>query len=167
MESRDRYFDRIYDTCAPRVKQYILVRIRSVADMEDIFQETWKRFYERTALLRPREPLSYLFTIARGELYRRYKTKRLRFDREEALNDAIPDGQPPFEEALLNRMDASAIFALVEKEPLLSYQCFVLYYGFDQPIREIARALGISEDGVKCRLYRTRERIRAAWKGER
>ena len=54
-----------------------------------------------------------------------------------------PMGSPPFEEALLNRMDASAIFSLVEKEPLLSYRCFVLYYGFDQPIREIARALGI------------------------
>ena len=77
------------------MKQYILVRIRSAADMEDIYQETWKRFYERTALLRPREPLSCLFTIARGELYRCYKTKRLRFDREEALNDAIPDGKPP------------------------------------------------------------------------
>jgi DNA-directed RNA polymerase specialized sigma24 family protein len=48
---------------------------------------------------------------------------------------------------------------------LLSYQTFVLYYGFDQSVRQIADALGISEDAVKARLYRTRERIRAQWKG--
>lgn len=167
MESRDSYFDRIYETCAPRVKQYILVRIRSAADMEDIYQETWKRFYERTALLRPREPLSFLFTIAKGELYRRYRGKSLRFEREAPLTEAIPDQQPPFEEALLARMDAEAIFELVEGEPLLSYQSFVLYYGFEKTVREIAQELHISEDAVKCRLYRTRERIRTAWKGER
>ena len=29
----------------------------------------------------------------------------------------------------------------------------------------LAQELGISEDAVKARLYRTRERIRAQWKG--
>ena len=167
MESRDSYFDRIYEACAPRVKQYILIRIRSVSDMEDIYQETWKRFYERTALLRPKEPLSYLFTIAKGELVRRYRGKSLRFSREAPLVETLPDDQPPFEEALLARMDAEQIYALVEQEPLLSYQSFVLYYGFERTVKEIAEELHISEDAVKCRLYRTRERIRSAWKGDR
>ena len=167
MESRDKYFDRVYGDCALRLKQYILVRIQSVSDMEDIYQETWKRFYERTALLRPKEPLSYLFTIAKGELARRYKTKRLRLEKESPLTETLPDEQTPFEEALLNRLDAGDVFDIVKEEPLLSYQSFVLYYGFDRSVKEIAQELGISEDAVKCRLYRTRERIRTAWKGDR
>ena len=61
--------------------------------------------------------------------------------------------------------EAAAVWQIVKNEPLLSYQAFVLYYGFDQSVRETAAALAISEDAVKARLYRTRERIRAEWKG--
>ena len=70
-----------------------------------------------------------------------------------------------FEPALLDQMDAAGVWQIVKNEPLLSYQTFVLYYGFDQSVRQIAGALHISEDAVKARLYRTRERIRMQWKG--
>lgn len=165
MESRDAYFDEVYLQCAQKLKQFLVVRIRSAFDMEDIFQEVWKRFYERTAGLRPQEPFRYLVKIAKGELYRRYRSQSRINEREEPLLETIPDAQAPFEPALLDRMDAAAVWQIVRKEPLLSYQAFVLYYGFDQSVRETAKALAISEDAVKARLYRTRERIRAEWKG--
>ena len=165
MESRDAYFDEVYLQCAQKLKQFLVVRIRSAFDMEDIFQEVWKRFYERTAGLRPQEPFRYLVKIAKGELYRRYRSQSRANEREEPLLETIPDAQAPFEPALLDRMDAAAVWQIVRKEPLLSYQAFVLYYGFDQSVRETAKALAISEDAVKARLYRTRERIRAEWKG--
>lgn len=166
MESRDAYFDRVYAENAIRLKKFILVRIRSVSDMEDVYQEVWKRFYERTAVLRPNEPIRYLFTIAKGELAKRYRTREGRSINEEPLGEEIPDQMPPFEHALLERMEAQEVWRVVKTEPLLSYQSFVLYYGFDQPVRQIAEALHISEDAVKARLYRTRERIRSEWKGE-
>ena len=165
MESRDAYFDRVYRENAAPLKHFIVVRIRSVSDMEDIYQDVWQRFYERTALLRPTEPLRYLVTIAKGELTRRWRRQSRQYAHEEPLTEAIPDTQPPFEPALLDKMDAASIFAVVKDEPLLSYQAFVLYYGFDQSVREIATALHISEDAVKARLYRTRERIRSKWEG--
>ena len=165
MESRDAYFDEVYLQCAQKLKQFLVVRIRTASDMEDIFQEVWKRFYERTAGLRPQEPFRYLVKIAKGELYHRYRSQSRTNEREEPLLETIPDAQAPFEPALLDRMDASAVWQIVKKEPLLSYQAFVLYYGFDQSVRETAAALAISEDAVKARLYRTRERIRAEWKG--
>ena len=165
MESRDAYFDEIYRQHAADVKRFVVVRIRSVSDMEDIVQEVWKRFYERTALLRPQEPYRYLIKIAKGELYHRYRNQSRRNVREEPLTETIPDMQAPFEPALLDRMEAASVWQIVKREPLLSYQTFVLYYGFDQSLRQIAGALHISEDAVKARLYRTRERIRAEWNG--
>lgn len=165
MESRDAYFDEVYQQCAQRLKQFLVVRIRSASDMEDIYQEVWKRFYERTAGLRPQEPFRYLVKIAKGELYHRYRNQSRKNEREEPLLETIPDAQAPFEPALLDQMDAAAVWQIVKNEPLLSYQAFVLYYGFDQSVRETAAALAISEDAVKARLYRTRERIRAEWKG--
>ena len=166
MESRDAYFDRVYSENAARLKRYIVVRIRSVSDMEDVYQEVWKRFYERTAVLRPNEPIRYLVTIAKGELAKRYRVHHGRNEREEELSEELPDRLPPFEHALLERMDAQEVWRIVKTEPLLSYQSFALYYGFDQSVKQIALALCISEDAVKARLYRTRERIRSEWKGE-
>jgi RNA polymerase sigma-70 factor (ECF subfamily) len=165
MESRDAYFDEVYRDYAARLKRFLVVRIRSVSDMEDLYQEVWKRFYERTAMLRPDEPFRYLVKIAKGELYKRYRSNSKKNECEEPLDETISDAQAPFEPALLDRMDAAAVWQIVKNEPLLSYQTFVLYYGFDQSVRQIATLLGISEDAVKARLYRTRERIRAEWKG--
>ena len=165
MESRDAYFDEVYNEYAAKLKRFLVVRIRSVSDMEDIYQESWKRFYERTAGIRPQEPFRYLIKIAKGELAKRYKSQSRANEQEEPLLETIPDALAPFEPALLDQMDAAAVWRIVKDEPLLSYQTFVLYYGFDQPVRQIANALSISEDAVKARLYRTRERIRAEWKG--
>lgn len=165
MDQRDAYFDEVYGEYAARLKRFVVVRIRTVSDMEDIVQEVWKRFYERTAIIRPQEPFRYLIKIAKGELYKRYRKQSLQNEREEPLLESLPDAQAPFEPALLDRMDAAAVWQIVKTEPLLSYQSFVLYYGFDQTVRQIAHALSISEDAVKSRLYRTRERIRVEWKG--
>ena len=165
MESRDAYFDEVYRSYATRVKHYLVVRIRSVSDMEDLFQEVWKRFYERTAVLRPQEPFCYLLKIAKGELYKRYRSQCRINEREEPLTETLPDTHAPFEPALLDRLDAASVWSIVKTEPVLSYQAFALYYGFDQSVREVAKALHISEDAVKARLYRTRERIRTEWKG--
>lgn len=166
MESRDAYFDRVYGENASRLKQFIVVRIRSASDMEDVYQEVWKRFYERTAVLRPVEPIRYLVTIAKGELAKRYRTREGKSVNEAPLSEEIPDTLPPFEHALLEKMEAQEIWRIVKTEPLLSYQAFSLYYGFDQSVKQISNALHVSEDAVKARLYRTRERIRSEWKGE-
>ena len=112
MESRDDYFDEVYNEYATKIKRYLVVRIRSVSDMEDLFQEVWKRFYERTALLRPNEPFRYLVAIAKGELYKRYRSQSRRNEHEEPFEEALPDAQAPFEPALLDRMDAAAVWQI-------------------------------------------------------
>ncbi len=165
MESRDAYFNRVYSENAVQLKRFIVARIRSVSDMEDVYQDTWQRFYERTARLRPTEPICYLIKIAKGELAKRYRNQSRRNENEEPLLETAPDAEAPFEQALLDRLDAADVWSIVKTEPLLSYQSFVLYYGFDQPVRKIAKTLHVSEDAVKARLYRTRERIRTEWKG--
>ena len=47
-----------------------------------------------------------------------------------------------------------------EREPELSRRVFLLFYGCDQSQKEIATSLGITEEAVRQRLYRTRSRIR-------
>jgi DNA-directed RNA polymerase specialized sigma24 family protein len=39
MDQRDAYFDEVYRAYADRLKRFLVVRIRSVSDMEDVYQE--------------------------------------------------------------------------------------------------------------------------------
>ena len=99
MESRDAYFDRVYSAYAGRLKRFLVVRIRRVSDMEDVYQETWRRFYERIGLLRPTEPMAYLTRIAKGELAKRYRQNSRESDLFLALDEDLPDAGAPFEPA--------------------------------------------------------------------
>ena len=83
------------------------------------------RFYERTAVLRPDEPFRYLVKIAKGELYHRYRNLQQKSERETQLLETIPDDQAPFEQALLDQLQAVEVWRIVRTEPLLSSQAFV------------------------------------------
>ena len=53
------------------------------------------------------------------------------------------------------------IWRLLEREPELNRRVFLLFYGCDQSQKQIAASLGMTEEAVRQRLYRTRSRIRA------
>ena len=74
----------------------------------------------------------------------------------QASNRALPT----VEELTLSREQMREIWSIVKSEPLASYQAFTLYYGFSVPTDEIAKELNLSEDAVRKRLSRTRNRIR-------
>ena len=58
------------------------------------------------------------------------------------------------------------VWQILEHEPELSRRAFLLFYGCGQTQKEIGDALGIEENTVSQRLFRTRQRIRAQLKSE-
>lgn len=72
----------------------------------------------------------------------------------------LPSEDEPLEERLLKKERTDEIWRLLEKEPELNRRIFLLYYGYDRSQKEIAQALGLGENAVRQRLYRTRNRIR-------
>ncbi len=157
-------FDRIYAETRDPILRYIIAHTPRAADVEDIFQEVYRSLYIRLQRRGPsiREPLPYLYAAARKELARFTRKNAQRTVAEAPLDERIADDGPAPDEQFFQRADIDEIWALVQNEPLQSYQAFTLFYGFSVPIREIAAQLGISEDAVKQRLSRTRKRIREA-----
>ncbi len=163
-------FNRIYEETYRDVLRYIVAKTSRADDVEDILQEVYRSFYVRLCRggahsVRNAKP--YLIAIAKKELVRFYRNKRIKAEREVALLDDAEEMAEPLDEQFFTNEAAARTWQIVRNEPLLSYKAFTLYYGFSMRICDIAREIDLTEPAVKQRLMRTRNRIRRELKGER
>ncbi|MBR3037084.1 MAG: sigma-70 family RNA polymerase sigma factor [Clostridia bacterium] len=165
MEQYER-FDRIYAQTRDGLLRYLWVRTSAAPEAEDLFQEVYRKFYVRLSrsVLPILDSERYLYSIAKKELSRYYRQKAKRVEAEqpiETLTD-LPAEDVPIDERLLTEERKDAVWRLLQNEPPLNRRIFVLFYACDRTQKEIAASLGIEETAVRQRLYRTRQRIRAA-----
>lgn len=154
-------FNRVYDATRDALLRWLVPRVRSSADVEDLLQEIYQKLYRKMCRFGIRAPEQYVFGIAKKELAKFYRRRAAAQTYEAPMTDQLPDeGEAP-EDIVLDREAERALWDLVKAEPLLSYQAFTLYYGFSVPTDEIAKELHLSEDAVRKRLSRTRARLRA------
>lgn len=161
---QDERFDQIYSETRDDLLRYLMLRTNAAPEAEDLFQEVFRRFYVRlTCSVFPIfDPRRYLFSVAKKVLSGYYRhTADQKAAEEPMLEDFdLPSEDEPLEERLLKKERTDEIWRLLEKEPELNRRIFLLYYGYDRSQKEIAQALGLGENAVRQRLYRTRNRIR-------
>ena len=159
-----RYFDRVYETtCRPLLK-YAILHLSDPTDAEDALQNVYLDFYrrvERYGHLDVLFPKAFLLKMLKREIVACYAERQKRAMRllgdvpEERLQDDVT-----FEDGVLDRALAQDILAEAKRLPRETYRVFVLYYGYELSISEIARELGMGPEAVKSRLYRGRNAIR-------
>ncbi len=162
---QDEQFDRIYAETRDDLLRYLMLRTNADPEVEDLFQEVYRRFYVRltNGALPVLNPRRYLFSAAKKVLADYYRRTAKRKTTEQPIPedfDVVSDDEP-IDERLLREERADEVWRLLEREPEINRRAFLLYYGYDRSQKEIAAALGIGEQAVRQRLYRTRERIRS------
>ena len=164
MEQNER-FDQIYSETRDDLLRYLMLRTNGAPEAEDLFQEVYRRFYARLArsVLPILDPRRYLFSVAKKVLAGYYRTAAKRKEKEQPLPEELDlvSTDEPLDERLLREERMDEVWALLEREPELNRRIFLLFYGCDRTQKEIASSLGLSEEAVRQRLYRTRRRIRA------
>ena len=159
-----QYFDRIYESTYRPLLRYAIVHLSDPTDAEDALQNVYLSFYrriERYGHLDVLFPKAFLLKMLKREIIARYAERDKRNLRsledvpEERLKDDVV-----FEDAVLDRALAQDILTEAKKLPRETYRVFVLYYGYELSISEIARELGMGTEAVKSRLFRGRNAIR-------
>ena len=150
-----RAFTELYSRHSGRMYAYCRCLSWDEDECNDIFQESFARFYESGLQRREiRNPAGYLFRIARNLAF------NLRRDRKPTV---------PLHDDLLSNVDAShertemlqLIRMAMDLLPDDYREAFFLREFSDLPYKEIAGLMGISQVNVRIRVTRAREKIRS------
>ena len=170
MEQKER-FEQIYRDTRDEILRFLVIRTNADAEAEDLFQEVYRRLYVRMqkSVLPIIDPKRYVYAVARKVLSRFYRKRSLVREHEQPITEDTETNieTVPIDEALFAEERKDAVWKLLSDEPELNRRAFILYYGYERTQKQIAEALGITEDAVRQRLYRTRCRIRSLLESDR
>lgn len=152
-----------------KLRQFILTRVKSQEDAEEIWQETLISAYQSFPTFKKQSSLSSWFCgIAKHEIadfYRKKKIKTILFSRLpflEGLADQALGPQEQLIEAELKRKVRKVYKSLSE-----GYRVVLrLKYIDEHSVAETARKLGLSLKAAESRLTRARLAFRQAWMEE-
>lgn len=136
-----------------------LSALRQPEDAADAVQEAVLRAWKHLPGLRhPQYFRTWLVRILLRECatLRKSREKHSHTEWEEALDHAAPLSAPE------TALDVHAALEALKREDRM---ILALYYFDDFSVREIARALGVSQSAAKQRLHRAREKFRAIYEG--
>ena len=159
-------FAELYDVCADRVHHYLVVRLGSRTDADDVLQETFLRLVRQRAKLAGVENLvAYAFTVARNEALRLSQRR----SREFARLDPLP-AEDLFCEAAGkdDRARETAEWVtrgLARLEPDLRELVELKMYG-GLTIREISEVTGLPQGTVATRYRKALEAMRSRMQKE-
>jgi len=156
------HFDLLYDAYFSRVYSFALKRLGDAAEAEDVAQEVFftvfnvLQSYEGTAPL-----LIWIFGITRNTVNRRFRRVRPKIESLDASNAREVEASQASTDRVVDARRMLELCEHVIENDLtpLQRRIFHLKHLRRQSIRNIAKALGKSEDAVKANLYRMRRSI--------
>jgi RNA polymerase sigma-70 factor (ECF subfamily) len=146
--------------CGPLLRYF---KRRAGSEADDLLQRTLVSCLESVMRLRDEATFrTYLFTIARHELYRFYRRRAARMA-QLTLDDYDPPAQGASAEAdLLQRERERALKQALTRCSEAERELLRLFYESNLDSRTLSLRLGIEPSSVRARLYRSRAELRRA-----
>ena len=150
-----------YKVLAPRLTNWLVASGSSYHEACDIVQNTFVRLWQMRDSLRDsaKEVSGLVFTIARNmrKNLARDNSRITYTDEipEDAATSAAPASTPSDSEYLRKRLKEA--FA---KLPPILREAYTMFQVGEMSIRDISREIGVSENLVKVRVFRAKEKLR-------
>jgi RNA polymerase sigma factor (sigma-70 family) len=162
LEEGRRQFLALVDDVRPELHRYCARMTGSIADGEDIVQDTLARAYYELSELKELPALrSWLFRIAHNRALDYLRSKQLRMSEplEVAVDSAADNEFEPDSQFARDEAVHAALSRFVELAPA-QRSSVILKDVLDYSLDEIATLLDMSVPAVKAALYRGRVRLR-------
>lgn len=144
----------------PHVQRFAYSLCATPEDAQDAAQEAMIILYRKVGTLRASAALaSWMFRIVRNECMRR---SRLMLRHVELATEVTA---PPFEDEVLQRLEAERVAAVIAALPADQRHVLILRDVQGYPGRAVADALGLSTTAMKSRLHRARASVRHSLNG--
>jgi len=161
-------FTEIYNSTYDDIYRYVLSKCRNSDDIPDIMQNTYLNFYSRMSKNADiKEPIKYLVQTAKHELYKFYGIWNLSSKNIPVYSKSEDENFEDIERELLtaeadeiNSLLCGEIWKHIKNSDILTYKIFVLYFQYDEKLRDIAETLKVTESTVKNRLFRMLKQIK-------
>ena len=163
-------FDSIVREHQKRIYRILFLLLRDPDEADCLTQECFLRAFARRSGFRGEAGLgTWLMRIAINLAHDHLKNRRASFWRrflrgQESALHTIPGSGPTPEESLARQERLAAVWLAVESLPLRQRTVFVLRFGEDVPLHEIAGAMKLTEGSVKAHLAQATAAVRRALK---
>jgi RNA polymerase sigma-70 factor (ECF subfamily) len=151
-------FDQLADRVRQPLHSFLVKRVASPADADDLVQETLLRAYQNLDRYDPKRPFrTWLFTIGKRLAVNHGSSLRRRQDLNEKAGDATPESTSP---SASESLEAEALWQTARL--VLSdeqYHGLWLRYAQSCSVKETATELKRSTVATKVLLYRARKRL--------
>ncbi len=135
-----------------------------VADgVDDLIQRTFLACVESRDRFRKEASFrTYLFTLARNELYAHFKRTRRSSDRLDPLEQSVHDLGPTPTALVAKKKEQRFLLEALRKIPVDHQITLELYYWEDLSAPQLALVLGVPEGTVRTRIRRAKALVEAA-----
>jgi len=148
-------FNELYKETYDSILKYVVLNVRSSADVDDIIQNIYISVYDSLNKNRVVNK-AYVYGIAKHKIkdfYRfKFKHETISLDDEDLISTLA--SETDIEKMALLKYDSEQIYDYLRNKNVKVYQIFFLYFKQDYTLKEISEELHLSESNVKSILYR-------------
>jgi len=151
-------FQKIVKLYQKRVFSFAYYHLRNRADAEDLTQELFWRVFSNLGKYNPSKKFfTWLFTLEINLIRNFIREKR---PRKEVMDMDFYENIGFHDQTLLSADDRMALMDIIGQLPEQDQELIYFKYVDDLSVKEIAAVYNTSEDNIKVKLFRSREKLK-------
>jgi RNA polymerase sigma-70 factor (ECF subfamily) len=157
---KEQFFSQIYDEHVDKIYRFVFFKVSDESLAQDITSETFTRLWKEISEDKEvKNPHGFLFKVARNLIFDYYRTK----DRN-PINldnvDTILDKNQDIEKKAVQNDDMRIILLAMDKLNDDYRVALSMYYIEQEPVSEVAKALGKSNGATRVIIHRAMRELK-------
>lgn len=157
---KEQFFSQIYDEHVDKIYRFVFFKVNNESLAQDITSETFTRLWKEISEDKEiKNPHGFLFKVARNLTFDYYRTKDRNPINMDNL-DTILDKNQDIEKEAVHNDDMRVVLAAMDKLNDDHRVALSMYYIEQEPVSEVAKALGKSNGATRVAIHRAMRELK-------